>query len=219
MTADVCDHGDKPWRCPTCCLAELRRNLPRLEKAVRGATRGNANSGSPGFGSRVPAGFSVSAFALLQDIRQHGGLDIIEAQLTTLRDPERLEQIRRTLRQWRSRASLILSDALAPYPLRWPVYGPLWNPDGTPVLNDDGQQQDGWRDQDIPCPVVSDDGDCAAPLLVHRDNDPDSPNFGKPESIRCRRDDTHEWTLAHGGWLRLGVLLGGTVNGTMGETA
>lgn len=193
---DLCPHGDKDWRCPTCCLAELRRNTPRLEKAVRNADKTiSGGSSSPGFGSRVPAGFSVSAFSLLQDIRQHGGLDIIEKQLNTMRDPERLTALRKTLRQWRSRASLILRDALAPYPLTW----------DTPVPQQDGT--DRIENRPVPCPVVDEYGDCGHPLLVHRDNDPGSPNYGKAAVIRCRARDDHEWPLAHGGWLRLGVLL------------
>lgn len=203
MTDETCDHGDKPWRCPVCCLAELRRNLPKLEQAVTNAESAKGGGGRPGFGSRTPPGFSLPALSLLREIRDAGGLDIVEAQLNTLRDPERLTAVRRSLRQWRSRAALVLQDALAPYPLTW----------DTPVTAEDGTARVETRP--IPCPVVDEDGDCAGPLMVHRDNNERSPDFGKSTVIRCGYDDDHEWPLASGGWLRLGVLLGGT----MGETA
>jgi hypothetical protein len=189
---DLCPHQDKPWRCITCCLKALRNDLPRLQRAVKNAEKNNQTGSNPGFGSRVPAGFSVSALALVQDLEQAGGLDRIEQQLNTLRDPELLRDLQRHVRQWRSRCALILRDALAPYTLTWSV-----------------RERDGWRDRPIPCPVVNEYGDCAAPLIVHRDNNPESASYGKPQTIRCRTNDDHEWPLAHGGWLRLGVLLGG----------
>lgn len=196
MNRPTCPHGDKTWRCPICCLADLRRDLPRLRTAVRHTQKGSSG-GRSAFGSRVPAGFGTAALALLQDITQAGGLDYIERELNTLRDLERLQQLRRHVRQYRSRAALILHDALAPYPLTW----------DTPSTSQAGETVVETRP--IPCPVVDDIGDCGAPLLVHRDNDPDSEDYGKAAVIRCKRDDDHEWTLANAGWLRLGVLLGG----------
>ena len=180
----LCPHGDRDWRCPTCCLMDLRRDYSRLVQAVTEAEKGTGG-GRSSFGSRVPAGFGTAALALLQDINARGGLDYIERELNTLRDPEPLGLLRRNVRQYRSRAALILHDALAPYPLLWP--------DNTPVA----------------CPVVNDEGDCAGGLLVHRDNQPASPDYGKAAVIRCRAHDDHEWTVADAGWLRLGVLLGG----------
>lgn len=209
---DLCPHGDKTWRCPTCCLLELRRNLPRLEQAVSVRDKTGGSGPRPAFGSREP--INSSALAVLQDIRKAGGLDSVEAQLSTLRDPARLGDLRRQLRQWRSRTALVLHDALAPYQLVWPVHGPILDKTGQPLLDEHGQAREGWRDKPIPCPVVTVDGDCNAGLSVHRDDDPDSPDYGKASLIRCQRDDTHEWPLAHGGWLRLGVLLGGTIGAT-----
>ncbi len=193
--ADVCPHGDKPWRCPTCCLAELRRKLPRVETAVR--VRDKTGGGSSGgvFGSRIE--INTDAFALLQDIRKAGGLDKIEADLNTLRAPRPLNELRRTVRQWRSRCDLILRDATAPFPLTWDVPG--LDKQGLPILTT----------KTILCPVVNEHGDCGGELHVHRDDDPKSLTFSSPDLIRCRRNDDHEWTIKHGGWLRLGVLLGG----------
>lgn len=180
----LCAHGDKEWRCPTCCLMHLRRDLPRLKDAVQNHQRG-LGGGSGAFGSRVPTGFGTAAFALLQDITQAGGLDYIERDLNTLLDHERLQALRRDVRQYRSRCALILHDALAPFPLLWP--------NNDPVL----------------CPVVDERGSCNAELLVHRDNDQHSDNFGQAAVIRCRYDDDHEWSAIRGDWLRLGVLFGG----------
>lgn len=212
MSDDLCPHGDKDWRCVICCLASLRRDHQRLTRAVRTRDKSGSDGPRPAFASKEP--INLGALALLQDIAKTGGLDRIEAQLNTLRDPEPLRELQTKVRKYRSRCALVLKDALAPYPLTWAVYGPRTSPGGRPVLNSDGQQVDGWQDTPIPCPVVNEHGDCAAPLLVHRDNDPDSKHYGKAAVIRCKRDDDHEWQLAHGGWLTLGVLLGGT----MGET-
>lgn len=184
MTRDLCPHQDRDWRCPVCCLQSLRRDLPRLQRAIRQNEK-TSGGGSLTFGSRVPAGFGTAALALVQDITAAGGLDYIERQLNTLRDHAPLSLLKRSVRQYRSRCALILHDALAPYPLLWP--------DNTAVT----------------CPVVDEFGSCDQPLAVHRDNDPRSEHYGKAAVIRCRRDDDHEWTVADAGWLRLGVLLGG----------
>lgn len=212
MSDPTCPHGDKQWRCPTCCLLELRRNLPRLDQAVSVRDKTVGGGPRPAFGSREP--INVSALALLQDIRKAGGCNGIEHNLATISDPEGLAALRKSLRGWRSRSALILRDALAPYELVWPVHGPRTNKNGEPLRNDHGVQVEGWQDRPVLCPVVNDEGDCASPLLVHREDDPGSVDYGKATVIRCRRHDDHEWPLAHGGWLRLGVLLGGT----MGET-
>jgi hypothetical protein len=195
--ADVtCPHRDKPWRCVTCCLAALRRDLPRLERAVTvrldGAERADyVRGGMPSWEL-----INLNARALIQDIERAGGLDQIEAKLNTYRDPDALADLRRHVRQWRSRAALILADVLAPVPLMWDA-----EVDGTiktiPVL----------------CPVVSDQGDCHGSLRYHRDDDPNSDYYERRAIIRCARDDDHEWHIRHGGWLRLGVLLGGTMGG------
>ena len=181
---ELCPHHDREWRCPVCCLASLRRDLPRLRSAVRNNEKGAAG-GSSSFGSRVPTGFGTAAYSLLQDIQARGGLDYIERELNTLSEPQPLNDLRRNVRQYRSRCALILHDALAPYPLLWP------------------------DNSVIGCPVVDEYGTCAAPLKVHRDNDAGSEHYGKAAIIRCQRTDDHEWTVAHAGWLRLGVLLGG----------
>lgn len=212
MTADKCPHGDKDWRCPTCCLAELRRNHPRLVAAVRNRDQGGPGGGKAVFGSRVP--INDGALALLQDIAAAGGLDSIEGALNTLRDPARLAAVKTNLRKWRSRCSLVLKDSTAPYPLLWPDWVPARDAKGQPVLEPDGEPKMVLKDKPVACPVVSDEGDCAGDLMVHRDDDDDSPNLGKPSAIVCRRDDDHAWTLANRGWLRLGVLLGGTVTGS-----
>lgn len=192
----LCPHGDRDWRCPVCCLADLRRDLPRLQRAVRQNEKGTGG-GSRGFASRVPTGFGTAALALIQDINARGGLDYIERQLNTVRDPEPLALLRRHVRQYRSRAALILHDALAPYPLTWDTPGV--NRDGDPIV----------ETKPIPCPVVDITGSCGAALLVHRDNNPKSEHYGMAAVIQCQRDEDHAWTLEAGGWLRLGVLLGG----------
>lgn len=195
MSRASCPHGDKEWRCPICCLAALRRDLPRLHRAVSVRDKTGTLGGRSAFGSREP--INTSALSLLQDIDHAGGLDYIERELNTLRDPQRLGPLRRHVRQYRSRCALILHDALAPYPLTW----------DTPGVDDDGKPI--VETKPIPCPVVNDIGSCDAPLMVHRENDYRSEHFGKAAVIRCRIDDEHEWTLANAGWLRLGVLLGG----------
>jgi hypothetical protein len=192
-----CPHGDKTWRCPTCCLADLRRDLRRLEAAVSDRDKSTPGGGRSVFGSREP--INLPALALIQDIQQAGGLDYVERQLNTLRDPVLLRDLRKNLRQWRSRAALVLRDALAPYPLTWDTDSTDDNGNPTVVT------------APILCPVVDEYGSCNSPLLVHRDNDPVSDDYGKPAVIRCRKDDTHEWPMADRGWLRLGVLLGGVV--------
>jgi hypothetical protein len=194
MTA-TCSHGDRDWRCPTCCLLNLRRDLHRLELAVSVRDKSSAQGGRSIFGSREP--INLPALALLQDIHRAGGLDYVERQLNTLRDPAVLADLRTGLRRWRSRAALVLRDALAPYPLTW----------DTPGLDDTGRPTVVTRP--IPCPVIDQIGTCDGPLHVHRENEQTSADYGKPAVIRCPRDDSHEWTLAQGGWLRLGVLLGG----------
>lgn len=191
----LCPHGDRDWRCPTCCLAELRRNHPRLMLAVQVRDKTGGSGGRTPFGSREP--INVGALALLQDVMAAGGLDRVEEQLATRRDPALLAALRKQVRQWRSRSALILKDALAPYPLTWDTHS----------TNDKGEPTVVTRP--IPCPVVTAEGNCPGTLDVHRDNDPASLDFGKAAVIRCNRDDDHEWTLQAGGWLRLGVLLGG----------
>ena len=192
----LCPHGDKDWRCPVCCILSLRRDLRRLERAVR-ANEKSTGGGASSFGSRVPTGFGVAALALLQDINTAGGLDYIERQLNTLTDPEALADMRKKVRQYRSRCALILHDALAPYPLTW----------DTPGTTQTGEEI--VETKPVPCPVVHELGQCGADLMVHRDNDPKSEDYGKAAIIRCRHNDDHEWTLRNAGWLRLGVLLGG----------
>jgi hypothetical protein len=198
----LCPHADKEWRCTTCCIAELRRNHTRLTAAVSVRNKTGNDGPRPAFGSREP--INVSALALLQDLGQHGGTDGLEAKLATTRDPNALRDLQRQVRQYRSRSALILHDALAPYPMLWPV-------EETVTDKATGEQKQVWKDRPIPCPVIDEDGPCGGDLMVHRDDDPASPNFGKAAVIVCRSDDEHEWTLAHGGWLRLGVLLGGEV--------
>lgn len=202
MSKRLCPHGDKDWRCATCCIAELRRNHTRLEAAVSIRDRGRPVGPRPGFASREP--INVSALALLQDLKQHGGPTGLEQQLATTTDPQTLTDLRRKVRQYRSRSSLILHDALAPYPLLWPV-------EVTVTDEQTGQPKTVVKDKPITCPVIDEDGTCAGDLFVHRDDDPASADYGKAAVIVCRRDDEHEWTLKAGGWLRLGVLLGGTV--------
>jgi hypothetical protein len=200
VTDDRCPHGDKDWRCPVCCIAEIRRNLPRLERAVAVREKtGDSEGAARFFASREL--INVAAYALLQDLNRAGGPTGLEHALNTLRDPARLAEVKREVRQLRSRLALILRDALAPYPLTW----------DTSSTDHDGRRT--VETKPIPCPVVDQDGDCAGPLYVHRDNDPDSDDYGKPAVIRCKHDDDHEWTLAHGGWLKLGVLLGGEIGG------
>jgi hypothetical protein len=200
VTVDRCPHGDKDWRCPTCCIAEIRRNQPRLHRAVSIREKTGGSEGTARFfASREP--INVPAYALLQDLNRAGGATGLEQALSTLRDPSRLAEVRRTLRQLRSRLALVLHDALAPYPLTW----------DTPTIDQHGRRT--IETKPIPCPVVNENGDCGGPLHVHRDNDPHSEHYGKPAVIRCKHNDDHEWTLAHGGWLNLGVLLGGQIGG------
>jgi hypothetical protein len=199
MTGDLCPHGDKDWRCTICCIANLRRDTPRLQKAVRVRDTASMDGPRPGFTSRPP--INIAALALLQDLTRLGGPDGIEHTLNTMRDPQIIADIERRTRQYRSRAALILHDALAPYPLTW----------DTPGVDADGQ--DIVETKPVPCPVVSEYGDCGGPLMVHRDGDETSDNYGKAAVIVCRLKDDHEWPLAHGGWLRLGVLLGGRMDG------
>lgn len=193
MSAEECPHKDKPWRCIPCCISALWRDVPRLERAIRNQERAGNDGPRPGFGSREP--INLAAYALLQDLGRHGGVGGLDNALHTLRDPARLNELRRRTRQYRSRASLILHEALAPYPLRWPVD----QPDGT------------CKDEDVPCPVIDDEGTCGGQLLIHRNTDSTSGTYGKPLTIVCRYDDTHEWAAGLG-WLRLGVLLGGRLD-------
>jgi hypothetical protein len=209
MTDTRCPHGDREHRCPTCCLLALRKYMPALDRAVSIRDKAPGSGPRPAFGSREP--INTSAFALLQDINRAGGLNTVEHHLHVLRDPE-LRGLERNVRQWRSRASLILRLATAPYPVLWPTLVPVVRA-GKPVLDGRGQPRLELRDRPVPCPVVLEEGDCAAPLRVHRDDDPESPSFTRPELIRCARYEDHEWTLAHGGWLRLGSLLGGQLGG------
>jgi hypothetical protein len=190
---ETCAHGVKEARCVVCALAELRRRLPEVTRAVAGArevgpaaefTSGGAPSWEP---------INLAAMSLLQDINADGGLDAVEAALNTVTDPERLRVLQRNVRIWRSRATLILGLALAPYPLRW-----------------DRRKTDGTVETvNVLCPVVDDQGDCGGILRVHRDNDPSSEHYGRAAVIICTHDDEHDWPMREGGWLRLGVLLGG----------
>ena len=193
MSADRCPHDDKPWRCVPCCLAELRRSVPLLTRAVRVRDKGGQDGPRPGFASRPP--INVAAFALLQDIKQAGGTDGLEATVNTVSDPNELYETRRLIRQYRSRAALVLHEALAPYPLLWPY------------IETTASGEEVTRNKPIGCPVTSEDGQCQGALMVHRDNDPASPNYGKAAVIRCQVDDEHEWAWAFGGWLRLGAML------------
>lgn len=190
-----CPHGDKDWRCPICCLAELRRKLPRIEAAVTARDKTGSSSGRSVFGSRME--INTSALALLQDVSAAGGLNTVEHHLNTLIDNLALNQLKRNVRQWRSRCNLILKEATAPYDLTWDVPGT--DKDGNPTV----------RTETILCPVVNEHGDCAGRLQVYRDNDPKSATFMRPQTITCRNDDDHTWGVHYGGWMRLGVLLGG----------
>lgn len=191
----LCDHGDKDWHCTVCCLAYLRQNLPRVEKAVRNRDKTSQGGGSsrPASGSREQ--INVGAFALLQDVAREGGTNGLERNLATLHEPERADTAR-LVRQFRSRCALVLKDALAPFPLTWDAKDVDEN--GNPI-----------RNKPVLCPVVNENGDCGGQLYVHRDDQPTSPNYGKAAIIVCRNDDEHAWPMADGGWLRLGVLFGG----------
>lgn len=202
MPKRLCPHHDKDWRCIVCCLAYLRRNTHILDRAVQTSDRGRTDGPRPPFGSREP--INVSALALVQDLNQHGGTNGLEHKANTYRDPQAHADIKRRIRQFRSRCALILGDALAPYPLTW----------DTPVTREtDGQTVHTVETRPIGCPVVTADGPCTGELYVHADDDAGSANFGKAAVIVCHADDEHEWTLASGGWLRLGVLLGGRMDG------
>jgi hypothetical protein len=200
MTARLCAHGDKEWRCTICCVAYLRRNETRLRRTVRTRTSGTGDGPRPPFGSREP--ININAHDLIQDLNSHGGTDGLEHKLNTYRDPQALATLQRQTRQYRSRCALILRDAVAPYPLTWDT--PTVDSDGHPTV----------RTLPIGCPVVSEHGGCPGELYVHADPDPLSPHYGKAAVIQCHTDDDHEWTLAAGGWLRLGVLLGGRLDDT-----
>lgn len=192
---EPCPHGDKQWRCPTCCLAELRRKMPRVERAISNREKTGGSSGKSVFGSRME--INTSAMALVQDISRAGGLDKIEADLNTLTESLTLNQLRRSVRQWRSRCDLVLREVTAPYDLTWDVH----------ETDSDGNHH--IRTRPILCPVVNEHGDCAGKLQVHRDDDQDSATFGREQTITCRNADDHTWGIQYGGWLRLGVLLGG----------
>lgn len=193
MKPEICAHGVKEARCTICALAELRRRLPDLSRAVAGArevgpaaeyTSGGAPSWEP---------INLSALSLLQDIDAKGGLNTVEASLNTLTDPEQHRALSRDVRIWRARCTLILGLALAPYPLRWDRRTSSGTVETVNVL----------------CPVINDQGDCGGILRVHRDNDPASEHYGRAAVIICTLTDDHDWPLRDGGWLRLGVLLGG----------
>lgn len=193
MKTDLCAHMVKEARCVICSLAELRRQLPELHRAVTGPREVGPAADFTKGGERSWEPINLAALSLLQDIDARNGLDAVEAALNTTTDPERLREVQRDVRIWRSRCVLILGLALAPYPLRW-----------------DRRKPDGSVEEvDVLCPVVNDTGDCGGTLRVHRDNDPNSEHYARAAVIICTRDDDHEWPLRHGGWLRLGVLLGG----------
>jgi hypothetical protein len=182
---NTCSHGDRPLRCGICALMELRQAVDRIHIAVtdpRAVTGGSdfVRGGAP---SWEP--INLAALSLLQDIRAAGGLTLVEATMRSTVAPESAAVAVRQVVGWRNRAHLILGTALAAYALLWP--------DNTAVL----------------CPVIDEHGECAAPLKVHREQDPDHPSYGRPALVQCARDHDHNWPLAYGGWLRLGVLLGG----------
>ncbi len=188
-----CAHDDRLNRCVICALAELRRNLQALDAAVTGLRDKTTSSDYVRGGAPSWEPINLAALSLLQDIRDAGGLNHVEATLNTSLRPRQADNLQKDVRQWRNRAALILGQALAPYVLLW----------------DQTDENGSTRTIPVACPVIDEHGECGAPLRVHREQDPTQPNYSRPVTVTCTRRDDHDWPISHGGVLRLGVLLGG----------
>lgn len=188
----TCPHGQKDWACTTCCLLDLKDRLDLIEQAVTAQRKAGSSGGFVTGGTRSWEPINLSALALTQDIAKAGGLRGAEQTILRGTDPDMPKQVR----SWRSRARLILGEALAPYPLLW-----------TAVITVKNNRW-AWHNPPVTCPVTDHTGTCPGTLLVHYDDQPYSPTYGQRHTVKCTRDDQHQWS---GGieWMRLGLLFGG----------
>lgn len=193
-------------------VQQLIENLPRIKAAITLKPISESSAGFVSGGAPTYELVSLSALALLQDMRRDSqrheqairaipdlpcrrfvpARDVVSAlrhfsQALSACEDARLSdpaatEARRALGAWVRRCALVLREARAPYT--------LLGPDGRAVA----------------CPVVE-QGEtgayvCAGDLLVFRDDE-----TGVPRVIRCRRNVTHEWPNGPA-WMRLGALLG-----------
>lgn len=191
-----CQHGLKDWACTPCCLRDLWDRLDDLNRAVTAARTSSGGSEFVTGGARSYEPINLSARALQEDIAKAGGLRKVQQTIGRGTQPD----LERTVRQWRSRARLILGEAVAPYRLHWTHVPYL-------VVRRNRFDYD-HHDPAAVCPKDTINGPCLGALWVHYDDQPWSPTFMSISRIECRHDDTHLWEGGLG-FMKLGRENGG----------
>jgi hypothetical protein len=177
----LCVHGQAHKDCPWCALSRIRGSftpLAALVTAGRSTTRTLGGTRHGGTPSWEPV--DIGALALLQDL-QRAPLATLEHDLA---DEAAAPAAARVLRRLDERCQQVIGHAQRPY---------------RPLISSDGG-----RGKPVPCPARD---ACSGVLEVHRENDTQRSDFGRPTVIRCSKNDQHEWDFRNGGFLRLRVAL------------